>query len=123
VRANRRITELDLRKLLIVQLKCPVVQLPQADLFFLSRLLDALERLDGKATPQSQVESFLVTVDQSECARQPSAGLGEDVRVRGDDVIGSGLELEGELIQLSAFRSEDGGRRAFGRIARPSRRR
>ncbi len=32
-------------------------------------------------------------------------------------------QLQGELIQLSAFRSEDGGRRAFGRIARPSRRR
>jgi hypothetical protein len=42
--------------------------------------------------------------------------------LRGENVIGSGLELEGELIQLSAFRSEDGGRRAFGRIARPSRR-
>ena len=86
-------------------------------------LLDALERLDKKPTRQSQVEVFLATVEHSEYARQPSAGLGEDVRVRGDDVIGSGLELEGELIQLSAFRSEDGGRRAFGRIARPSRRR
>jgi len=55
-------------------------------------------------------------------SRQPSAGLGEDVRIRGDRVIGSGLELEAELIQLSAFHSHDGGRRAFGRIARPSRR-
>ena len=55
--------------------------------------------------------------------RQPSAGLGEDVRLRGEHVIGSGLELDGELIQLSAFRSRDGGRRAFGRIARPSARR
>ena len=34
-------------------------------------------------------------------------------------VIGSGLELA-ELLQLSAFTSEDGGARAFGRIARPS---
>ena len=59
---------------------------------------------------------------RAEQARQPSAGLGEDVRLRGERVIGSGLELEGELIQLSAFTSEDGGRRAFGRIARPSRR-
>jgi len=42
------------------------------------------------------------------------------VRLRGENVIGSGLELEGELIQLSAFTSRDGGRRAFGRIARPS---
>jgi len=32
-------------------------------------------------------------------------------------VIGSGLELERETIQLSAFTSEHGGQRAFGRIA------
>jgi hypothetical protein len=42
----------------------------------------------GKRRPSPQVESFLATVDQSECARQPSAGLGHDVRVRGDEVIG-----------------------------------
>ena len=55
--------------------------------------------------------------------RGPSAGLGEDVRLRGAGVIGSGLELDGETIQLSAFTSDDGGARAFGRIARPSARR
>ena len=38
-------------------------------------------------------------------------------------VVGSGLELDGETIQLSAFTSDDGGARAFGRIARPSARR
>jgi hypothetical protein len=38
-------------------------------------------------------------------------------------VIGSGLALDAETIQLSAFTSDDGGERAFGRIARPSRRR
>jgi hypothetical protein len=37
-------------------------------------------------------------------------------------VIGSGLELDGELLQLTAFRSDGGGQGAFGRIARPSRR-
>ena len=37
--------------------------------------------------------------------------------------IGSGLELDDETIQLSAFTSDDAGERAFGRIARPSRRR
>ena len=50
-------------------------------------------------------------------SRQHSAGVGQDLRVRGAEVIGSGLELEDELVQLSAFRSDDGGRRAFGRIA------
>ena len=86
-------------------------------------LLDALERIDGKPTQSSEVDAFLGSIEASLVSRQPSAGLGEDVRLRGDRVVGSGLELENEVIQLSAFRSEDGGRRAFGRIARPSTRR
>lgn len=86
-------------------------------------LLDALERLDGRPTSAVEVEALIERVDGLLATRQPSAGLGEDVRLRGQGVIGSGLELEGELIQLSAFRSRDGGERAFGRIARPSRRR
>ena len=80
-------------------------------------LLDALERLDGSPTPFAMVERFVGDTGVALWSRQPSAGLGEDVRVRGASVVGSGLELDGELIQLSAFRSEDGGRRAFGRIA------
>ena len=86
-------------------------------------LLDALERLDGTPTPREEIDAFVGALGSSLRTRQPSAGLGEDVRLRGERVVGSGLELEGELIQLSAFRSEAGGRRAFGRIARPSRRR
>ncbi len=43
--------------------------------------------------------------------------------MRGPGVIGSGLALDGEQIQLSAFTSDGGADRAFGRIARPSRRR
>ena len=86
-------------------------------------LLDALERLDGPPTPHGQLELLLSSVGRAEQSRQPSAGLGEDLRIRGGEVIGSGLELDGELVQLSAFWSESGGREAFGRIARPSRRR
>jgi hypothetical protein len=86
-------------------------------------LLDALERLDGKPTPFAVVPTFLHWVSTAEHARQPSVGLGEDVRIRGEHVVGSGLELDGEPIQVSAFTSRDGGRRAFGRIARPSYRR
>jgi hypothetical protein len=86
-------------------------------------LLDALERLDVKAATREDVESFVQAVGGALQSRQPSAGLGEDVRLRGERVVGSGLELDGEPIQLSAFTSGDGGRRAFGRIARPSTRR
>ena len=86
-------------------------------------MLAALELLDGQPTPYGEIEALLSAGDECDWSRAPSAGLGDDVRLRGARVIGSGLELEGELIQLSVFRSEEGGRRAFGRIARPSRRR
>jgi hypothetical protein len=86
-------------------------------------LLDALERLDGGPAAKAEIEAFLSAVAGAAESRQPSAGLGQDLRLRRSGVIGSGLELGDELLQLSAFRSEDGGRRAFGRIARPSRRR
>ena len=71
----------------------------------------------------SAISSFVDEVAAARATRGPSAGLGEDVRMRGDGVIGSGLDLDGETIQLSAFTSDDAGERAFGRIARPSRRR
>jgi len=86
-------------------------------------LLDALERLDGEPTRPEALSGFMSRVAEAPCASGPSAGLGLDVRLRGERVIGSGLELDGELLQLSAFTSRDPGARAFGRIARPSRRR
>jgi hypothetical protein len=86
-------------------------------------LLDALEQLDGKPTPFAVLPTFLGWVGNAERTKQPSPGLGDDLRLRSERVIGSGLEFNGELIQLSAFTSHDGGRRAFGRIARPSSRR
>jgi hypothetical protein len=86
-------------------------------------LLDALVRLDGKPTPCAVFPTFLRWVDSAERSTQPSPGLGDDLRLRGERMIGSGLELDSELIQLSSFTSREGGRRAFGRIARPSRRR
>src|SRR5439155_15429791 len=72
-------------------------------------LLDALERLDGQPTPKRAIEAMLAAVGQAEQTRQPSAGVGEDVRLRSQYVLGSGLQFQGELIQLSAFTSEDGG--------------
>jgi hypothetical protein len=84
-------------------------------------LLDALERLDGPAATVAAVSEHLGAIERSLTTRQPSAGLGEDVRLRGESVIGAGLELDGELLQLSAFTSDGGAR--LGRIARPSRRR
>jgi hypothetical protein len=81
-------------------------------------LLDALGRLDGK--PSTGVEAFVSAVARATTRRQPSAGRGEDVRLAGLGVVGSGLELDGELLQLSAFTAQAGPQPATGRIARPA---
>ena len=78
-------------------------------------LLDALEHLDARPASSDSIDAFVGAIDEAERTTQPSAGLGHDLRLRGAEVIGSGLEVEGEVVQLSAFSSGDGGRRAFGR--------
>jgi ARG and Rhodanese-Phosphatase-superfamily-associated Protein domain len=82
-------------------------------------LLDAIELLDGKAS--GDPNSFLSALVEAPRSRGPSAGIGEDVRLRGDGVVGSGLELDGELVQFCAFSTNHGG--AKTRIAQPSARR
>ena len=86
-------------------------------------LLDAIERLDQPPASEEDMTRFVDRACGATVTSGPSAGLGKDVRLRGPGVIGSGLELDGERIQLSAFTSDGGADRAFGRIARPSRRR
>jgi hypothetical protein len=86
-------------------------------------LLDAIETLDRPSASPAALAAFVSSVDAASSARQHSVGLGEDVRLRGARVIGSGLELDGELLQLSAFSSGADADRAFGRISAPSRRR
>ena len=85
-------------------------------------LLDALERLDREPARAERTGEFVRALDSAATKRSPSPGLGEDIRLRGDSAIGGGLELDGELLQLSAFASENGGGSAL-RIARPSLRR
>jgi hypothetical protein len=80
-------------------------------------LLDALERLDGKP---SDGGSVLAVLEAAARSRGPSAGLGDDVRLRGDGVVGSGLELDGELVQLCAFSSDGPAATPPTRIVRPS---
>jgi ARG and Rhodanese-Phosphatase-superfamily-associated Protein domain len=81
-------------------------------------LLDALEVVDGR--PAGDLDAFIAAIAEGALGRRPSAGLGEDVRLRGDGMVASGLELDGELLQLCAFSSEEP--RGRTRIARPSRR-
>jgi ARG and Rhodanese-Phosphatase-superfamily-associated Protein domain len=82
-------------------------------------LLDALEVVDGQ--PSRDLDTFVAAIAAGFLARRPSAGLGEDVRLRAEGVVVSGLELDGELIQLCAFSTEERGMST--RIKRPSARR
>ena len=66
-------------------------------------LLDALERLDGEPTPTERLEAVVEAVLAAPRRREPWVGLGEDVRVSAKGLVGSGLELDGELLQLSAY--------------------
>lgn len=66
-------------------------------------LLDALERLDGEPVPAGRLEAFVEAVLAAPRRRELSVGLGEDVRVSAKGLVGSGLELDGELLQLSAY--------------------
>jgi hypothetical protein len=69
------------------------------------------------------LEGFVGAVHAAPGRRQPSPSLGEDVRLAGDGVVGSGLELDGEELQLSAYtRAGSTWHRPEARIARPSRR-
>ena len=79
-------------------------------------LLDALERLDSRASSVERISSFVDEVSAAQATRGPSAGLGEDYPPRGGRVIGSGLELDDETIS-SAFHEHRGGLAGVGRIA------
>ena len=85
-------------------------------------MLDALEALDRPRASDQAIAAFVHDAVTAPSTKRPSAGLGEDLRFEGAGVVGSGLELDGELLQLSAF-SSGRERRTFGRISRPSRRR
>ena len=85
-------------------------------------MLDALERLDKPPAKNDSIATFVHEIASAPRTRRPSAGLGEDLRFEGARSIGSGLELDGELLQLSAFTSARE-ERTLGQIARPSRRR
>lgn len=66
-------------------------------------LLDAIERLDAKPADGDALEQLMTAIGAGATVRQPSAGRGEDIRLRGVGVVGSGLALGEELVQLSAF--------------------
>ena len=80
-------------------------------------LLDAREHTGER---RGDLDAFLERTLTAPRSRRPSAGLGEDVRLAADNLVGSGLELDGELIQLCAFSSDK--RVVSTRIMPPTRR-
>lgn len=51
----------------------------------------------------ASAELVLETLGRCTNRRGPSVALGQDIRIEGTGVIGSGLEVDGELVQLSAY--------------------
>ena len=84
-------------------------------------LLDALEGLDAAPAPAEAPAELIAAAEAAPSRRQPSAALGEDLRLGGEGLVGSGLTLDDELLQLSVFTTEPDAPRT--RVARPSRRR
>ena len=84
-------------------------------------LLDGLDRLDRKPGSQDRLTAFAARAATAPVRQSASAGLGEDIRLAADRIIGSGLMLDDELLQLSLFTTDGSGPRT--RVARPSRRR
>jgi hypothetical protein len=68
-------------------------------------------------------ERFLATLDEAKASERPSVAVGRDLRLDGAGQVGSGLTVEGELVQLSAFAAATAESSApHSRIAPPSRR-
>lgn len=66
--------------------------------------LDALDNAGGPvsdATPRPDV--FLSALKQSARQRFPAIGVGEDVRITGDMIVGGGLVVHGKVVHLVAF--------------------
>ena len=88
-------------------------------------LLDGLRYLTDEPTAPARIAAFVEAVAASPRSQRPSPGLGLDQRLHGTTVTGSGLALNGEVLQLSAYSRGTQGQRGSDdrRISRPSARR
>lgn len=86
--------------------------------------LDALEQPGNKKEiTAGAVESLLKKIASVETKTYPSAGLGEDLRLSGDGLVGSCLMFNGRVIHLAVFEKTGDGRRRRTSLSSPSRRR
>jgi hypothetical protein len=103
------------------------VSRPEAFARLYPKLLDGY-LLDGiayaaKPAAGDALAAFAVQVEEAPRSRRRSPGLGDDIRLRGDHVVGSGLDLEGELLQLCAFSTDEPAAPVPTTILPPTRRR
>jgi hypothetical protein len=86
-------------------------------------LLDGVRHLNDEPTASELIARFADAVESAPSSSRPSPGLGDDLRLHGTTVSGSGLVVDGETIQLSAYSRDDRQTdRRTARISRPSRR-
>ena len=74
--------------------------------------LDALDHADarghvgasvGGSDAKPQPEVFVAALRQASRDRFPAIGVGEDVRIAGDSIVGGGLVVDGKVMHLVAF--------------------
>lgn len=80
-----------------------------------SYVMDALEKVRAEATPKGKpskprVSKILQSSARADPEPRKSVALGQDVRMESEDILGAGLEFEGQLLQLSVFPNDQGGR-------------
>jgi hypothetical protein len=72
--------------------------------------LDALERGEAAAEvtapPRSEAQRFVASLGHAETLVKPAIGLGKDVRLSSQGVIGAGLVVEDRLVHLAAYAAE-----------------
>jgi hypothetical protein len=58
---------------------------------------------DRRSDANPQPGAFLSALKQASRDRFPAIGVGEDVRIAGDSIVGGGLVVDGKVVHLAAF--------------------
>jgi hypothetical protein len=73
-----------------------------------SYALDALDAAEGGTVARDRADRLLERTRDARCETFATLGLGEDVRLEGDGVIGGGLVYDETPIHITLFRTHEG---------------